>query len=111
MFEGEILTILGDVEVEFLCRFRHALRHVPEDNLESIVIGNIEQVRGYHGSIRVVLNAHGALARMDVIPFVFYKFGISTRVNPVIQVAFTGAVLFLEAIKTNSLPYRSSVGS
>ena len=57
------------------------------------------------------MNAHGAVTRMDVIPFVFDKFGISTRVNPVIQVAFTGAVLFLEAIKTNTLPYRFSVGS
>jgi len=48
---------------------------------------------------------------MDVVPVVVDKSGISTSVKPAIEAAFTGAVLFLEAIKTNSLPYRLSVGS
>ena len=49
------------------------------------------------------MKAQGAVTRMDVVPVVVDKFGISARVNPAIQVAATRAVL--EAIKTNSLPY------
>jgi len=48
---------------------------------------------------------------MDVVPLVVDKSRISTSVKPAIEAAVTGAVLFFEAIKTNSLPYRFSVGS
>ena len=46
---------------------------------------------------------------MDVVPAVVDNSGISTFVNPAIEAAATGTVL--EAVKTNSLPYRFSVGS
>ena len=112
MFEGVInSTILGNVEFEFLRRCRHALRFVPEGYLERVVSGNIERFGGYHGSVRVVLKAQGAVTRMDVVPVVADSLGISTSVKPAIEGAVTGAVLFFEAIETNSLPYRFSVGS
>ena len=95
--------------MEFLWRCRHAPRLVPEGYLESIEIGNRERFGSCRGSARVVLKAQGAVTRVDVVPAVVDNSGISTFVNPAIEAAATGAVL--EAVKTNSLPYRFSVGS
>ena len=57
------------------------------------------------------MKAKGAVTPMDVAPLVVGadKSGIITSVNPAIEAAATGAVL--ESIRTNSLPYRFSVGS
>jgi hypothetical protein len=57
------------------------------------------------------LEAQGAVTRIGVTPIIGDKFGITTRVKPAIHVAFTEFVNFLEAIETNSHPYRFSVGS
>ncbi len=76
---------------------------VPKAYLQFTFVGNIKLTGRNSGRARIVLNAKGAVARMDVAP-VSDKFGIFiiTSVSPTIPAATTGAVL--EAIKGDFFP-------